>query len=72
MRLTYTITPGKTGSGSNDNKMALHIPQRSRTGAPLSDIFVSYPGRQFGVGVFLFCRDAVSKFYALNALFDYL
>ena len=39
-----TISSGLGGSGSNDNKGLLHIPQSSRTEASPSDSLVSYPG----------------------------
>ena len=42
--LTSTSILSQSGSGSNENEEVLYIPQSSRTGASLSDDFISYPG----------------------------
>ena len=42
-------TPGQSGSGSDDNKGILRIPQSSSfTKASSSDFLVSYPGHLLG------------------------
>ena len=46
--LSVTNTPGQSGLWGRGNEGVLHIPQRSRTDAFLSDGLESYPGHSLG------------------------
>ena len=62
------ITPGHSGTGSNDNDGVLHILQiYSITGVSPLDCSVSYLGHSLA-GVLTLCRDAVGVFYTPSRL----
>ena len=56
--------PSLSGPGIYGSQGVLHIPHCSKTGAPLLDSLVSYPG---GV-VLCHCSDAVVVFYSPSRL----
>ena len=61
--VTTVITiPGQSGPRSNGNEWKLHIPQRSRTWASLSDDFVIFR-TLIGLRFLLLSRKALGDFY---------
>ena len=64
-----TLLRARVDLGAMVKKGVFCLPQISSfTWASPSDCLVFYPGHSLGVGLLLFCRDAVNVFYSLSRL----